>query len=161
MAVAAAPPSVLAEPRSAPLPTVATIAAERSACILDPLAFFCSWNGVLTLAYEGFPPPLVATKAALSEFFTVCHANALAHAPFERQGENERFACNAIRLHACRHATAHACPEGARMPPLSTGKQALPKENPGSRWPKTSLGALKDGARLTPDQLDKLNAICK
>lgn len=39
--------------------------------------------------------------------------------------------------------------------------QGLPRENPGSRWPKTSLGALKDGARLTPEQLQTLNAICK
>ena len=37
----------------------------------------------------------------------------------------------------------------------------LPKENPGSRWPKTSLGALKDKKRLTPDQLALLLRICR
>lgn len=37
----------------------------------------------------------------------------------------------------------------------------LPKENPGSLWPKTSLGAMKDDRRLTPDQLQGLNEICK
>ena len=37
----------------------------------------------------------------------------------------------------------------------------LKPENPGSRWPKTSLGALGDRARLTPEQLGRLNAICR
>ncbi|CAL5222100.1 g4409 [Coccomyxa viridis] len=37
----------------------------------------------------------------------------------------------------------------------------LPKENPGSRWPKTSLGALRDAKRLTPDQLKLLLKICR
>ncbi|CAK0786704.1 hypothetical protein CVIRNUC_009918 [Coccomyxa viridis] len=37
----------------------------------------------------------------------------------------------------------------------------LPKENPGSRWPKTSLGALRDRKRLTPHQLDLLLRICR
>ena len=36
----------------------------------------------------------------------------------------------------------------------------LKAENPGSRWPKTSLAALRDRARLTPKQLETLNAIC-
>ena len=36
----------------------------------------------------------------------------------------------------------------------------LKPENPGSRWPKTSLAALTDRARLTPEQLQRLNAIC-
>ena len=47
-----------------------------------------------------------------------------------------------------KHAIAEAAP-------------GLKAENPGSRWPKTSLGALGDSARLTPDQLDRLNAICR
>ena len=37
----------------------------------------------------------------------------------------------------------------------------LPKENPGSRWPKTSLGALRDRKRLTPHQLERLLRICR
>ena len=37
---------------------------------------------------------------------------------------------------------------------------ALKAENPGSRWPKTSLAALHDRARLTPEQLQMLNTIC-
>ncbi len=44
---------------------------------------------------------------------------------------------------------------------LSHTYPSLPKENPGSRWPKTSLAALKDNQRLTPDQLERLVAICK
>jgi len=43
---------------------------------------------------------------------------------------------------------------------LAAHHPALPHENPGSRWPKTSLAALKDGARLTPEQLETLNALC-
>ncbi len=39
--------------------------------------------------------------------------------------------------------------------------KGLPPENPGSKWPKTTLGALRDGTRLTPEQLQQLNAICK
>ena len=37
----------------------------------------------------------------------------------------------------------------------------LPKENPGSMWPKTTLAPLKDGRRLTPEQLKLLMDICK
>ena len=36
---------------------------------------------------------------------------------------------------------------------------SLPPESAGSKWPKTSLGALKDGKRLTPDQLARLNEL--
>ena len=38
---------------------------------------------------------------------------------------------------------------------------ALKAENPGSRWPKTTLAALRDRARLTPEQLQQLNGICR
>ncbi len=38
---------------------------------------------------------------------------------------------------------------------------ALKGENPGSRWPKTSLAALRDRARLTPEQLQQLMSICR
>ncbi|GIL55474.1 hypothetical protein Vafri_11033 [Volvox africanus] len=39
--------------------------------------------------------------------------------------------------------------------------EGLPSEYSGSKWPKTSLGALHDKARLTPEQLERLNVICK
>jgi hypothetical protein len=81
---------------------------NTSACVLRPFSFFVSWQGVITLAYKGFPPALVNLKKDLTDYF-----------------------------------------------------QHLPKENPGSRWPKTSLGALKDGQRLTPEQLEQLNAVCR
>lgn len=77
-------------------------------CFLQPYVFFVSWQGVLTLAFSGFPPALLELKGAISE----------------------------------------ACPE-------------LPQENPGSKWPKTTFGAVRDGKRLTPEQLTTLNAICK
>lgn len=35
------------------------------------------------------------------------------------------------------------------------------KENPGSRWPKVTLGAVKDGFRLTPEQFQELRKLCK
>ncbi len=38
---------------------------------------------------------------------------------------------------------------------------SLPKENPGSKWPKTSLGAVRDKCRLNPQQLDALLRICR
>jgi hypothetical protein len=44
---------------------------------------------------------------------------------------------------------------------LAATCKGLPSENPGSKWPKTTLGALRDGTRLTPEQLQQLNAICK
>ncbi|GIL85232.1 hypothetical protein Vretimale_10728 [Volvox reticuliferus] len=37
----------------------------------------------------------------------------------------------------------------------------LPSEYSGSKWPKTSLGALHDKARLTPEQFERLNVICR
>lgn len=37
---------------------------------------------------------------------------------------------------------------------------SLPKESPGSKWPKTTLAALRDGQRLTPQQLEILNDLC-
>lgn len=37
----------------------------------------------------------------------------------------------------------------------------LPKENPGSLWPKTTLAPLKDDQRLTPEQLQRLLQICR
>ncbi|KXZ55125.1 hypothetical protein GPECTOR_3g277 [Gonium pectorale] len=62
----------------------------------------------MTLAYSGFPPPLLCLKDSINE--TV---------------------------------------------------PGLTPEYSGSKWPKTSLGALHDKARLTPEQLERLNAICK
>jgi hypothetical protein len=37
----------------------------------------------------------------------------------------------------------------------------LPRENPGSRWPKISLAAVRPNLRLTRDQLDCLFLICE
>lgn len=88
-------------------PLEAVLAACHT-CFLQPYVFFVSWQGVLTLAFTGFPPALVELKSNIYE----------------------------------------ACPE-------------LPPENPGSKWPKTTLGAVRDRKRLTPEQLTTLNAICK
>eukprot|EP00850_Spirogloea_muscicola_P000291 SM000001S04693 [mRNA] locus=s1:1686160:1693987:+ [translate_table: standard] len=38
---------------------------------------------------------------------------------------------------------------------------AVVRENPGSKWPKTSLACLRDGARLSPHQLVALRHICR
>ena len=44
---------------------------------------------------------------------------------------------------------------------ITAGHPALPPEAPGSRWPKTSLGCLKDGVTLTKEQFETLNNLCK
>ncbi|KAK9815519.1 hypothetical protein WJX72_004976 [[Myrmecia] bisecta] len=80
---------------------------ETPHCYLQPKAFFVSWQGVLTLAFRGFPTALITLKAALQR-----------HHP------------------------------------------ALATENSGSKWPKTTLGAIKDKKRLMPEQLTKLMAVC-
>lgn len=38
--------------------------------------------------------------------------------------------------------------------------QNLPPEAPGSRWPKTGLGALSDARPLSPDTLRQLRSVC-
>jgi hypothetical protein len=81
---------------------------NTQACVLRPFCFFVSWQGVLTLAYRGFPAPLVGLKQQITDFY-----------------------------------------------------QGLPNESPGSKWPKTSLASLKEGKRLTPDQLQRLNQLCR
>ncbi|GBF97525.1 hypothetical protein Rsub_10448 [Raphidocelis subcapitata] len=77
-------------------------------CVLRPFCFFVSWQGVLTLAFTGFPPALVTLKDDVSSFYS-----------------------------------------------------CLPRENPGSRWPKATLGALRDGRRLTPQELAALKDVCR
>ncbi|ELR16682.1 uncharacterized protein ACA1_089300 [Acanthamoeba castellanii str. Neff] len=75
---------------------------------LRPWAFLVAWDGVLTLAYRGFPCSLVDLKQHIGHHF----------------------------------------PE-------------LPPENPGSKWPKTTLGALAEGSPpLTLDQLRTLKRVC-
>ncbi|KAL4428307.1 hypothetical protein ABPG75_002396 [Micractinium tetrahymenae] len=44
---------------------------------------------------------------------------------------------------------------------ITAAHPSLPPENPGSKWPKTSLGCLRDGRRLAPDELARLIQICK
>jgi hypothetical protein len=112
-ATAPAPPRAAdanaADPSSSDETRLSYLARQTSACTLAPRAFFVSWQGVLTLAYSGFPPQLASLKASLAE--------------------------------------AHG--------------EALPKESPGSRWPKTSLGCMRDGRRLTPEELQTLLRACR
>jgi hypothetical protein len=69
--------------------------------------FFISWNGVPTLAYEGFTPSLLEIKKSIGD-----------------------------------------CLPG------------LGKENPGTKWPKTTLGSLRDDKTLSLDDMLKLRKIC-
>jgi hypothetical protein len=39
-------------------------------------------------------------------------------------------------------------------------KLSLQKENPGGRWPKTTLGCLRDGRQLTPEQVTRIRDLC-
>ena len=86
---------------------IAAMCEDCEPCELRPRAFFVAWSGVITLAWQGFPPVLAGLKRRIAETFP-----------------------------------------------------ALPPEKPGSKWPKTTLGCLKEGARLTPDQLRKLTQLC-
>jgi hypothetical protein len=60
------------------------LCSNTQACVLRPYCFFVSWQGVLTLAYRGFPQPLAQLKQQITDFY-----------------------------------------------------QGLPRESPGSKWPKT------------------------
>ena len=88
-------------------PDVASLASACEPCELRPKQFFVAWSGVMTLAWEGFPPKIKALKRKINDAF----------------------------------------PE-------------LPAENPGSKWAKTTLGCLRDGKRLTPENLKTLARIC-
>lgn len=44
---------------------------------------------------------------------------------------------------------------------ISRAHPTLPKESPGSQWPKTSIGCLRDGVTLTKDQFSALASLCK
>lgn len=79
---------------------VARIARRVPATVLRPEGFFVARYGVLTLAYKGFPEPLLQLKKALAQ---------------EIEG--------------------------------------IPPENPGSRWPKTTLAALRDDGDMEPDDI--------
>jgi hypothetical protein len=95
-------------------------------------------QGVLTLAFEGFPPALAELKARRAR---ECRAVARAHT----------FVLTRLT----------SFPPGKQQRALAAHHGAtLPAENPGSRWPKSTLGALRDGARLTPAQLATLHAVC-
>ncbi|GAX84140.1 hypothetical protein CEUSTIGMA_g11563.t1 [Chlamydomonas eustigma] len=43
---------------------------------------------------------------------------------------------------------------------IASNITSLPPENSGSKWPKTSLGCLADGVRITPQQMELLLKIC-
>lgn len=80
---------------------------EARSCVLRAEAFFVAWNGVVTLAYSGFPPGLARVK------------------------EDAQAAMGSA------------------------------KENFGSKWPKTTLGALRDGQTLALEELEALHAVCE
>ena len=77
-------------------------------CSLLGERYFVAWQGVLTLAFAGWPPSLEGLKRSLED----------------------------------------------------ESPELLAPENAGSRWPKVTLGCMRDGATLTADQFDVLRAIC-
>ena len=44
---------------------------------------------------------------------------------------------------------------------ISRAHPTLPKESPGSQWPKTSIGCLRDGVTLTKEQFERLKGLCE
>ena len=87
---------------------IAAMCQDCEPCELRPKAFFVAWSGVMTLAWEGFPPAMASLKRRIARAFP-----------------------------------------------------ALSPEKPGSRWAKTTLGCLKEGARLTPAELASLVDLCE
>jgi len=78
-----------------------------NSCVFEPQAFFVAWNGVMTLAFAGFPAPILRFKRGVTAQF------------------------------------------------------GLKAEHFGSKWPKTTLGCLRDNGRtLTLDELRKLHGLC-
>ncbi len=84
------------------------MATTASQCQLTPAYLFISWQGVLTLAYKGWPEALEQCKIVLGNVYP-----------------------------------------------------SLPAENPGAKWPKTTLGCLRNTARLTSVQFGQLKQLCE
>ena len=42
-----------------------SLVADTAPCILEPMEFFVSWQGVLTIAYTGFPDPLLEVRTCI------------------------------------------------------------------------------------------------
>ncbi len=93
--------------RSIDFKTLTAVIADCPKNMLLPKAFFVSWHGVMTLAYEGFSQCVLDLKTRLE----------------------------------------------ARFP-------SIPAENEGSKWPKTTLGALNQGRVLTLEELERLRTLC-
>lgn len=74
---------------------------------LIPYKLMVSWNGVLVVAFKGWPESVLNLKSKLNE------------------------------------------------------SELLVKENPGSMWPKCTIGCLKDRKRLKYEELVKLNELCE
>ena len=114
-----------------------------------------SWVWARALAEDHLKPSVVSLTALLDG---TCYAAKAICAP----------ACTAESgaVQGCAPDQAPAARSG--LPPalvaLKAGLEAahagLPRENPGSRWPKATLGMLGDARRLLPDQLARLNALC-
>ncbi|CAG9467259.1 unnamed protein product [Pedinophyceae sp. YPF-701] len=99
-------PSLPAALKDLAAPEITRMVRHLPRMLFRPKAFLVSWNGVLTLAFEGIPAALLAFKDHL-----------------------ERLVPNLIA------------------------------ENPGSQWPKVSLGCLSGGP-LTRAELDTLSRVC-
>ncbi len=92
---------------STPLAILQTLASATPTTALTPRRFFVAWYGVLTLAFEGWPPAFLTLKQEIE----------------------------------------------TQLPNLAP-------ENPGSRWPHTTLGALHDARTLSFEELVELQRIC-
>ena len=125
-------------------PTVEALVRRTPRTHLTPLAFMVSWQGVLTLAYRW--------GGSLGE-----------------GGRGRRMGVGRAGRGATPTPPTLSPPLLLRgFPPalerlkaaINAAHPGLPAEAAGALWPKTSLAALRDGARLTPAQLDTVTAIC-
>lgn len=152
--------------------------AATAASYLEPNAFFVSWQGVLTLAFRWASRAwqavvywALAAAAAPAPPPACCRCRGVLRSRSACQQCTDSLPSSGRRwdpAHVCRlliHLAPASC-SGFTAPlvdlkrRLSAAHPCLPPENPGSLWPKMSLGCLRDGRRLTPDQLALLCRIC-
>jgi hypothetical protein len=109
---------------------------QQGFCALRPLTFFCAWNGVLCMVFDGFPPALAQLK--------------------------ERLNATAAATVICTTTPTSPGSSSSSLQSLSPPPHSFFKgENFGSKWPKATLAALSDRAPpLTLQQLQKLRRLC-
>jgi hypothetical protein len=166
--------------------TAQTLQIQATAVLLlQLLRTLACRQGVLTLAYRGFPPALVSLKQQIGDFYQSlpkevgqlynsswhCQLSCQAVAPLEtsccayppRQQLLRRsmLLANGLEVYAPLWLLRRVPYARSYSSCCCCCCCCCCCQSPGSRWPKTSLAALREGRRLTPAQLQRLNEICR